>query len=148
MTKSILIVDDNLADTYLLQKTLHKLGVANVHSVSNAEDAAKYIVGLDPFVHRYLPDAVFVDLKLPAMGGLELIAWLSNNPLYKHIPLVVFSGSSDNADRERALALGARAYYQKTQEAHKLHHIVTEVLQLTIVPPRNNPGGSDCASAT
>jgi two-component system, chemotaxis family, response regulator Rcp1 len=130
--KQVLIVDDDLADTYLLQKTLYKYGVQNIESLMRGEDAAKYIIGLSPFEHRWLPDLIFIDLKLAGMDGFQLITWIKGNPLFSEIPLVVFSGSRDPADKHKAIQLGAKAFFQKTQEADKLNDIVEDVLNLAV----------------
>jgi CheY-like chemotaxis protein len=124
----VLIVDDDLADTYLLHDMLQKFGVQSIQSLVTGEEAVKYIVGLPPFQGRQLPDVIFIDLKMKGLDGFQLIASIKSNPLSSDIPLIVFSGSKDSFDRNRAMALGAKAYYQKTSEADKLKAMVESVL--------------------
>ena len=126
----VLIVDDDPADTYMLQEMLHKFGVESVHAVVTGDEATKYILGLPPFYDRQLPDLIFVDLNLVGISGFQLIAWIKAQPLFSDIPLVVFSGSTDPFDEERALLLGAKAYYRKTGETDRLTAMVENVLIL------------------
>lgn len=130
--RNVLIVDDDLGDVYLLEKTLQQHGVQNVQSMLNAQEALQYVE--QAFIHHHhLPDVIFVDLKMKGMDGFHLIDLLKKKPLFSRIPLVVFSGSNDPADKEKALRLGALAFFQKTQEAHLLKAIVQQVLGIT--PP-------------
>lgn len=127
--KMVLIIDDDLGFTYLLQKTLLKCGVNSVDSVPSGREAAQYIAGLPPYQMRPMPDLLFVDLKMAGIEGLELIQWLQRDPLYMKIPIVILSGSSDPIDRERSLALGVQAFYEKPMEQAKLTGIVEKVLK-------------------
>ncbi|MEO6034824.1 MAG: response regulator [Verrucomicrobiota bacterium] len=127
--KKVLIVDDDLADVYLLEKTLRQPGVLNLDCVMSADHASRYISTLS-LQNRLLRDLIFVDLKMAGSDGFQLISWFKGEPTYCDIPLVVFSNSTDPADKEKALALGARAFFQKTLEADKLKAIVENVLPL------------------
>lgn len=128
-------MDDNLGDVYLLQKTLLKCGVNNVDTVLSGEDAAKYIIGVAPFVGRAVPELIFLDLKLLGMDGFQLLTWIKGEALFSRIPVVIFSGTIDPFDRLKALQLGAHAFFHKTQRADKLMAIVEEVLQFSETPP-------------
>jgi CheY-like chemotaxis protein len=127
--KNVLIVDDDLADVYLLHKTLLQCGCKTVESVASGADAAKYIAGLVPFAHRHLPNLIFLDLNMAGIDGFQLMAWLKGNLCYTDIPVIIFSGSTNPADKIRAMQLGATAYFEKTQEADKLRAIVEDVLK-------------------
>jgi CheY-like chemotaxis protein len=128
--KKVLIVDDDLSDVYLLHRALRHCGVQNVQSLTTVEEASKYMVGLSPHEHRWLPDMIIVDLKLGGIDGFQFIVWLKRNPLFSNIPLIVMSGSPDSSDKEKALEAGAVAFYQKTGQASELKAIVEDVLNL------------------
>jgi CheY-like chemotaxis protein len=126
----VLIVDDDSLDIYLLHKTLRRLGIENVESLRTGEDASKYIVGLAPFEDRLLPDVIFLDLKMNGIDGFEFISFVKRNPLFRNIPLIVLSGSTDPRDREKALHLGASAFFQKTSELDEMKAMLEESLTL------------------
>ena len=126
--KKVLIVDDDLADVYVLQRTLRHCGVRDVQSVVTAEEASQYVAGLAPFENRSLPDLIFADLKMGGVDGVQFITWLKRNPLFGKIPVVVFSGSSDPSDKDKAIQSGAKAFYKKTAQADQLKAIVETAL--------------------
>ena len=125
--KKVLIIEDDLIFFYILQKTLLTCGVKDVDSVTNGEEAERYIGGLSPYQLRRMPDLLFVDLKMAVMDGFELMAWLQRNPLYEKIPVIVLTGSTDPDDRNRSAALGAKAFYEKPIGAAPLKDIVEKV---------------------
>lgn len=134
-TIKVLIVDDDSLDIYFLHKTLRRLGIENVESLRTAQDASKYIVGLAPFEDRLLPNVIFIDLKMSGIDGFEFISFVKRNPLFRNIPLVVLSGSTDPRDKAKALDLGASAFFQKTSELNEMKAILEESLHLCAAYP-------------
>lgn len=125
----MLIIEDDLGFFYILQNTLLKCGVKDVESVTNGEEAERYIAGLSPYQLRQMPDLLFVDLKMAVMDGFELMAWLQQNPIYENIPVIVLTGSTDPADQERSAVLGAKSFFQKPVMPAQLNEIVESVLE-------------------
>lgn len=60
-----------------------------------------------------LPDVVLLDLRMPRMGGLEVLEVVQSDAGLKQIPMVVLTTSDADSDRERALACGASSYLLK-----------------------------------
>src|SRR5690242_3304988 len=81
---------------------------------------------------RLLPrqhvDLAIVDINMPHIHGLELIAMLRGNERYTQLPLLVISTESTERDRQRALELGATAYLIKPFEAEALLAQVSALL--------------------
>ncbi|MEO6034011.1 MAG: response regulator [Verrucomicrobiota bacterium] len=126
--KKVLIIEDDLGFFYILQKTLLKFGIKEVDSVTNGEEAERYIAGNSPYQLRSMPDLLFVDLKMAVLDGFELMAWLQSSPLYGKIPVVVLTGSTDPADEERSAALGAKSFFVKPVRQSELEGVVEKVL--------------------
>jgi PleD family two-component response regulator len=57
--------------------------------------------------------ALITDLHLPRMDGFELIARVRSEPRHSRLPILVISGDSDSKTPERALRLGANAFFAK-----------------------------------
>jgi CheY-like chemotaxis protein len=101
----VLLVEDDALQRRLLRLRLAAAGL----TVEEAED------GLEAWQRLQtddLPDALLLDLELPGLGGLALLERLAADG--RGLPTtVLLSARDDPAERERALALGARALVQK-----------------------------------
>ena len=64
------------------------------------------------------------------MDGLKLVSLLKSNPLYREIPVVIITTEGAAEDREKGLALGARAYISKPIPTNALLKVVREILGL------------------
>ena len=58
---------------------------------------------------------ILLDMMMPAMNGYEAIQELRANPVTKNIPVIILSNSALDSEVQKALELGANAYYIKTQ---------------------------------
>jgi CheY-like chemotaxis protein len=101
-------VEDNLADARLASEILGSAGV----DVAVARDGVEAIATLRS-AGGSLPDLVLLDLNLPRMGGLEVLAELKADPVLGSIPVVVLTTSRADGDVRRAYELHANAYVTK-----------------------------------
>ncbi len=113
----ILFIEDDPNDALLLQRALKRVcGELPVHRVSHGGEALAYLLGEGRYADRIahpLPSLVIMDLKMPIMDGIELLAWLKKHPILGPVPVVVLSGSSRLDDMEQARKLNAAAYIVK-----------------------------------
>lgn len=122
MSRNVLIVDDSTAMRAFVRAALE--GGAEPLEVLEAESGFEAL--------RVLPrqdvDLVILDINMPHIHGLELIAMLRGNERYRELPLLVISTESTERDRDRALQLGATAYLTKPFEAEALLERVSALL--------------------
>ena len=59
------------------------------------------------------PKVVLLDLKLPKVGGLEVLRAIKDDPRTRHIPVVVITSSREDRDLAEAYRLGANSYVVK-----------------------------------
>ena len=120
----ILLVEDNSDDVLLMKCVLEDAGVdISVQVVDSAEDAISYLAGHGEYADRHLfpmPRVVFVDLKLPAKPGHEVLEWMARKPELRQVLKVVLTGSNDPQDRKRAYDLGANCYLEKPMTTEQL----------------------------
>lgn len=113
----ILLVEDNPDDVELALHALNKHKLANqVHVVRDGEEALDFIFGDSvegEGALRSRPRLVLLDLKLPKVDGLEVLARLKSDRRSRKIPVVVLTSSNQGPDLERAYALGANSYIVK-----------------------------------
>lgn len=114
---TILVAEDDADETFLLNFAFSKSGVnAQLRFVHNGHEAIAYLEGHAPYDNPELyprPNLLILDLKMPLLGGFEVLKWLQAQPKLKTLPVVVHSGSDMEKDKERAAKLGASAYYVK-----------------------------------
>lgn len=77
------------------------------------------------------PDVVITDISSPGMSGFEFIKGAKKNPLTKHIPIIVASGSVDVQERIEMLKLGASELISKPYELDKILESLHRALKET-----------------
>jgi CheY-like chemotaxis protein len=75
--------------------------------------------------------ALTADINLPAMDGLELIRRVRAEPLMAALPVVVTSGDADPATHERALRVGAKAFFPQPYSPFALRQKIKELIRET-----------------
>ena len=104
----ILIADDSRFQIELLSKSLERQGF----EVASAFDALQaWMTAL-----RTAPDAIILDIHMPAGSGIEVLKRLKSSTKTRHIPVIVVSGNSELAVEELAKRLGAVAFFHKPVE--------------------------------
>ena len=69
-------------------------------------------------IHRLKPDMVTLDIEMPQMSGLEVLKTLQEEHCTPNV--VVFSGTEQKEDQQRCLALGAKRFFNKSEEFPEL----------------------------
>ena len=109
MSARILVIDDETQIRKMLRIALKSVG----YDVTEAESVAS---GLSALV-RQQPDLVVLDLGLPDGDGLELLAELRS---FSKVPVIVLSVRNGDADKIKALDLGAQDYVSKPFSVEEL----------------------------
>jgi CheY-like chemotaxis protein len=122
--KKILIVEDD-ADVRL---GLHVRLKANHYDVFFAVDALSSLTA----ARKHEPDLILLDLGLPAGDGFVVMDRLKTVPALAIIPIIVVSGRSGAANRERALKAGAKAFLEKPVDNAELLAVIRQALGETV----------------
>jgi len=113
----ILLAEDDENDVLLVQRAFQKSNIANpLQVVRDGEEAVAYLNGELHYADRDrypLPVLMMMDLKMPRRSGLEVLAWLRQQPGLKRLPVVVLTSSNQSPDINRAYDLGANSYLVK-----------------------------------
>lgn len=118
----ILLVDDDPDDVTLAMRALAKQHLANrVHVVRDGEEALTYLREMAR------PRLVLLDLKLPKINGLEVLAQVREDPRLRTLPVVILTSSREEPDVARAYALGANSYIVKPVDFDQFLRAVSEV---------------------
>jgi len=114
---TILLVEDDSTDVFLLRRAFQKAGMENrLEVVSDGEQAVAYLAGEGRYADRDrhpLPSLVLLDVKLPRKSGFEMLRWLRQQPHFRALPVVMLTSSGRAADIGRAYDAGATVYHIK-----------------------------------
>lgn len=109
------MAEDDENDRFLFGRTFSRMGFES-HFACDGVALIEYITGAGSFADRIrnpLPDALFLDLKMPRMNGFEVLEWFCAHKQLAIVPTIVFSASSLTEDIQRAYELGATTYFVK-----------------------------------
>jgi CheY-like chemotaxis protein len=117
--RSILLVEDNPQDEMLILRALHKAHVANqIEVVRDGQQALDYMFCEGEFASRdpSSPAIILLDIALPKLSGLEVLALLRADPRTEFQPVVILTSSDEESDRVKSYENGANSFVRKPME--------------------------------
>ena len=124
--KTILLVEDNPDDEALTMHALENNKIGNqVFVARNGVEALDYLFCSGPHADRDpadLPAVVLLDLKLPKIDGLEVLARIRGNERTRLLPVVLLTSSNEDEDRLKGYSLGANSYVRKPVDFDDFMH--------------------------
>src|SRR5688572_22199108 len=112
----ILLADDNGTDVTLTKRALQSADLHNpVHIVSTGQEVIEYLTGAvhARFSGARVPLLILLDLDLPDLTGFEVLEWIRTQQMLSSVPVVIYTGSNNQSDSNRARHLGAHSYWVK-----------------------------------
>ncbi|NTY01666.1 response regulator [Deinococcus sp. JMULE3] len=110
----VLLVDDNVADCELVQEAVAAQG--RPVSVLAVHDGRTALQWLDEQADRCaLPDVLLLDIRMPGMGGLEVLRAVRDSAALYRLPVVMLSTSADERDVRQAYDLMTTGYLVKAK---------------------------------
>lgn len=113
----ILVVEDNPLDLEMTLRGLKKAKVANrIEVARDGAEALEILFREGAHADRHpsdRPHLVLLDLKLPKVDGLEVLARLKSDPSTRGIPVVMLTSSSEQRDLVESYELGVNSYIVK-----------------------------------
>lgn len=114
---TILVVDDDPAALYLINKALKKISPEDrIYNASDGIETLAFLRKEGRFVNMPTPDLVLLDWNLPGVHGRDVMAQVSADPALKHIPVVVITTSKSEQDRQEAMDLDASGFKVKEMD--------------------------------
>ena len=120
----ILLVEDSLADVELTLDALKDAKVAN--DVTVVRDGAAALTHLRS-KEVASPDLVILDLNLPRLSGLEVLAVMKADESLRRIPVTVLTTSSAESDVAKTYDLGANCFLTKPVDIDQFVHVVQSI---------------------
>jgi two-component system, response regulator len=127
----ILLVEDNPDDEFLVMRALRKHKVSNkIHIARDGEEALDFLFcrgGYDQTDCQRDLRLVLLDIKLPKISGLEVLAAIKQHPKTKHIPVVLLTSSNLQEEMLRAYVDGANSFLQKPVDFDQFDELIRNV---------------------
>jgi CheY-like chemotaxis protein len=137
--KTVLVVDDNEDDIFLMKMACERSGVPHLlQVVTDEEMAIDYLSGRGVYADRTVyptPALVFLDIHMPKQSGFEVLKLIRAKPGLRNLPVVMLSNSTLMADVDHAYQLGATSYLRKIPDQAEFARAVRVVLNYS--PPLN-----------
>lgn len=109
----VLMVDDESTTLEVMEMLLHAQGYREITCCSDPRKAFDTIAELEP-------DVVLLNLRMPHVSGLEILAGMREQAALAAIPVLIMTGSSDATLKRRALDLGAADFLSKPVDESEL----------------------------
>ena len=120
----ILLVEDNPDDEKLTLRALKKNNVANPIVIArDGQEAVDYLFNPG----KTLPGLVLLDLKLPKIGGLEILKRARADARTKLVPIVVLTSSKEDTDLVASYNLGCNSYIRKPVDFDQFSEAVRQL---------------------
>lgn len=124
IVRPILLAEDSEHDAILFKHQLITAKIFNpLHVVTDGAQVIDYLDGLGEFADRSrfpLPVTLFLDLRMPKIGGYQILSFLQANPAVRDIPVIVLSVLGDIKDVSEAYLRGAKTFLIKPLTAPEL----------------------------
>jgi signal transduction histidine kinase len=118
--RTILYVEDNLANLKLIETVLARRNVKMVASMQGG-------IGVE-LAREHRPDLILLDLHLPDLSGIEVLAQLRSHPATREIPVIVISADATPGQLTRLKNAGASDYVTKPIDVRRFLQLVDEML--------------------
>lgn len=124
----ILLVEDNEGDVVLTMQALKKANVTNgINVAMDGEEAMKYLRKEGKFRNAETPDLILLDINLPKIDGMEVLAEIKNDDNLKSIPVVMLTTSDSEKDIVRSYNNHANCYITKPVDFKKFMEVIQAI---------------------
>jgi len=140
---TILLVEDNESDVDLTKRALKKSRISNPLIIArDGAEACDYLFGTGTYAGRNtseLPALVLLDLKLPVIGGLEVLRRIRADPRTRRLVVIILTSSDAAPDIGSAYDIGINSYLRKPVDFEKFVSVIEQLglywLLTNIGPP-------------
>jgi CheY-like chemotaxis protein len=106
---TVVLADDDDDEYIFFEEALNKLN-RNI-TLKTFPNGEKLLVWLEQVDN--LPDALFLDINMPLLGGFETLQMIRKEKRYDDLPVIIYSTSNALQDRSKAFSYGANLYLSK-----------------------------------
>jgi len=138
----ILIVDDNPGDVRLTSEALKDGKVQNrLHTAHDGVEAIAFLRRKGEYADAPLPDLILLDLNMPRMNGVQLLAEVKEDSALKHIPVVILTGSREIEDIAKTNHMQADRYVTKPIDLEQFTRAVKSIIDFWLTTVKRQTEG-------
>ncbi|WP_412972591.1 response regulator [Glaciecola sp. MF2-115] len=119
---NILVADDMDSMLGLITTCLRELGAENIFTATNGQNAWKLL-------NRKAIDLIICDWDMPELTGLQLLNFVRESDMHKHIPFLLLTASTEKARVLEAVKAGVDDYLAKPFQPKELDYRVIKLLR-------------------
>ena len=124
----VLLVEDDPGDVLMTREAFEYHKLRNVlHVVTDGEQALQFLRRTGDYADAPRPGLILLDLNLPRVDGLEVLAEIKADPVLKIIPVVILTTSQAHEDVLRSYALHANAYVSKPVDFERFLEAIRQI---------------------
>lgn len=147
-SRRILLVEDNATDEILTMRALRRCGVAtDIIVAHDGAEALDYLFASGAHAARDphdLPVLVVLDLKLPRIDGLGVLARIRGEAITRYLPVVVLTSSDEQQDIRACYSAGANSYVRKPVDSEHFAETVERLCRYWLLSnERVSPGHAE-----
>lgn len=129
----ILLIEDSDGDILLITQALKKAQVTNgVTVIKDGDKALQYLRKEGDYENVETPDLILLDINLPRVDGIEVLAEIKNDPLLMSIPVVMLTTSESEKDIINSYNNHANCYIVKPVNFQKFINVVQLIKEFWI----------------
>ncbi|HEY3401802.1 MAG TPA: response regulator [Ohtaekwangia sp.] len=126
----ILVAEDDADDRFLLQTAFEEKGFTErLEFVENGIELITYLHDIKDkkSVMETFPGFILLDLNMPRKGGREALEEIKKDPVFKTIPVIVYTTTRSEMEIRRCYELGANTYIVKPSRFESLLQVVEDI---------------------
>jgi CheY-like chemotaxis protein len=125
--KTLFIIDDDEDDQLFLHEAIHDLNLSiDFFYANNGETALQLLKGEEIPV----PDYIFLDLNMPKLNGKECLIEIKKLPKYANVPIIIYTTSSSQKDKQEIMDLGAQYFLTKPTRISELCSCLLDIFSM------------------
>jgi len=134
----VLVVEDNPNDVAIIKRAMRKSEVTcELYFARDGAEALDFLYQQGDFEDAPRPDLILLDLNLPKIKGLEVLAKIKAEEHLRRLPVIVLTISEREEDMVKAYDSGAASYMTKpvdSKDFERLIQTVQDYWQIARIP--------------
>ncbi len=139
----ILLVEDNEGDILLTTEALENAKFfTKLSVVKDGKQAMDFLTKADGYSDATQPDMLLLDINLPKRNGHQVLKFIKENEVLKHIPVIMLTTSSSPSDINQAYENHVNCFITKPIEAHSFIDVIATIenfwISIVKLPAKTN----------